>query len=251
MPARPGPRRARSPSAAWWRPRTPSIPACTRPTSAARWRSRCWAETDPTAVLDAGMKLSHFGGGGRAHSHNMRPPAEVMAAFAANKFLGMTTERRNQALRHPGRRQPFLLRRAAGLDGAGGARHPPRLAQAGRAALQGRHGPGGELSPPAVARDAGAQRLDSVRDRRRARLLGRAAAHPRVDQEEPLRHPRRTWPGTRRQGEGPLLERAQLRVPQERRPVLPRQGRHPGVGGLRRRFQRAHADPAQHGRAEF
>ena len=80
--------------------------------------------------------------------------------------------------------------------------------------------------------------------------MGRAAAHPHVDQEEPLRHPRRGRKRLGAQGEGPLLERAQLRVPQERRAVLPRQGRHPGVGRLRRRQQRAHADPAQHGRAD-
>jgi RNA-splicing ligase RtcB len=49
-------------------------------------------EVDPKSVLDAGMKLSHFGGGGRPHSHDMRPPESLMAQFAANKFLAMTTD---------------------------------------------------------------------------------------------------------------------------------------------------------------
>ena len=31
-------------------------------------------DIDPIPVLDAGMKLSHFGGGGRPYSHDMRPP---------------------------------------------------------------------------------------------------------------------------------------------------------------------------------
>jgi hypothetical protein len=29
-------------------------------------------DVNPTAVLDAGMTLSHFGGGGRPYSHDMR-----------------------------------------------------------------------------------------------------------------------------------------------------------------------------------
>jgi RNA-splicing ligase RtcB len=49
-------------------------------------------DVDPTAVLDAGMKLSHFGGGGRPHSHDMQVPDSLMAEFADNKFLAMTTE---------------------------------------------------------------------------------------------------------------------------------------------------------------
>jgi RNA-splicing ligase RtcB len=41
----------------------------------------------PTAVLDAGMKLSHFGGGGRTRGHQLRPPAHVLEAFEKNPFL--------------------------------------------------------------------------------------------------------------------------------------------------------------------
>jgi len=46
-----------------------------------------FAGVDPSALLDAGMKLSHFGAGGRPRGHQLRPPQEVLAAFAANPFL--------------------------------------------------------------------------------------------------------------------------------------------------------------------
>jgi tRNA-splicing ligase RtcB (3'-phosphate/5'-hydroxy nucleic acid ligase) len=52
---------------------------------------------------------------------------------------------------HAGRRQPFLLRRACRLDETCCARHAPRLAPAGRAAVQSRHGHGGKLPPAPVA----------------------------------------------------------------------------------------------------
>jgi RNA-splicing ligase RtcB len=44
-------------------------------------------DTDPKAILDAGMRLSHFGGGGRARGEQVRPSEEVMAPFATNPFL--------------------------------------------------------------------------------------------------------------------------------------------------------------------
>jgi tRNA-splicing ligase RtcB (3'-phosphate/5'-hydroxy nucleic acid ligase) len=45
------------------------------------------------AVLDAGMKLSHFGGGGRPRGKQIRPPDEVMQRFAANSYLsGLTSD---------------------------------------------------------------------------------------------------------------------------------------------------------------
>lgn len=46
-----------------------------------------FADAAPTAILDAGMELSHFGGGGRPRGRQVQPPAEVMEAFAANRFL--------------------------------------------------------------------------------------------------------------------------------------------------------------------
>src|SRR5262245_9193815 len=39
-------------------------------------------DIDPRAILDAGMRLSHFGGGGRARGEQIRPSEEVMAPFA-------------------------------------------------------------------------------------------------------------------------------------------------------------------------
>lgn len=45
------------------------------------------ADADATAILDAGMKLSHFGGGGRPRGAQVRPDAAVMAPFATNRFL--------------------------------------------------------------------------------------------------------------------------------------------------------------------
>jgi tRNA-splicing ligase RtcB (3'-phosphate/5'-hydroxy nucleic acid ligase) len=44
-------------------------------------------DVNPTAVLDAGMKLSHFGGGGRPRGAQLRPPGEIMEAFERNAFL--------------------------------------------------------------------------------------------------------------------------------------------------------------------
>ena len=51
-----------------------------------------FADAEPKALLDAGMKVSHFGGGGRTHSGGMEAPDALLAEFAKNKFLAMTTE---------------------------------------------------------------------------------------------------------------------------------------------------------------
>ncbi|MGE0210486.1 MAG: RtcB family protein [Parvibaculaceae bacterium] len=42
---------------------------------------------DAAVILDAGMKLTHFGGGGRPRGQQIRPSAEIMEAFEANPFL--------------------------------------------------------------------------------------------------------------------------------------------------------------------
>ena len=44
-------------------------------------------DVDPTAILDAGMTLSHFGGGGRPRGAQLRPPEDLLSAFAANEHL--------------------------------------------------------------------------------------------------------------------------------------------------------------------
>lgn len=55
--------------------------------------------TDPLAVLNAGTKLTHFGPGGRPHSHDMRPSNDLLGQFEDNRFLSTTTE---AATRHFG-----------------------------------------------------------------------------------------------------------------------------------------------------
>ncbi len=42
---------------------------------------------DPTSILDAGMKMSHFGGGGRQRGSQVKPDAALLERFAANEFL--------------------------------------------------------------------------------------------------------------------------------------------------------------------
>ena len=44
-------------------------------------------EADPTAIVDAGMALSHFGGGGRPRGAQWAPPARLLEAFDANIYL--------------------------------------------------------------------------------------------------------------------------------------------------------------------
>lgn len=44
-------------------------------------------DVDPTAILDAGMKLSHFGGGGRPRGAQFKPSADIMEAVDGNPLL--------------------------------------------------------------------------------------------------------------------------------------------------------------------
>jgi len=48
-------------------------------------------EVEPKTVLDAGMRLTHFGGGGRKRGAQIRPPDEVMQRFAMNPYLQSLT----------------------------------------------------------------------------------------------------------------------------------------------------------------
>lgn len=50
------------------------------------------SDVDPVHVLDAGMKLSHFGPGGRPYSHDMQPSADLLARFDGNRYLSIATE---------------------------------------------------------------------------------------------------------------------------------------------------------------
>ena len=181
------------------------------------------------------MKLSHFGGGGRPHGHGMRPPDGAHGGVRGERFLarlpsaaiehfatqgdgnhffyvGRVASTGQVALvTHHGSRKPGAMLYKAGMDGGG--------------ELSAR------LSPETPAHNAWIPaETDDGRD-----YWDALQTHPRLDQGEPLRDPRPGRAAPRRQGRGPLLERAQLRLPQERRPVLPRQGRDAGVGGLRGR----------------
>lgn len=44
-------------------------------------------DADATAILDAGMKLAHFGGGGRPRGAQIKPADDLLDAFEANPFL--------------------------------------------------------------------------------------------------------------------------------------------------------------------
>jgi RNA-splicing ligase RtcB len=50
-----------------------------------------FGDVDPTAILDAGMAWSHFGGGGRPRGAQIRPPAAILEAMEANPFLNKLT----------------------------------------------------------------------------------------------------------------------------------------------------------------
>jgi RNA-splicing ligase RtcB len=105
-------------------------------------------DLNPTAVVDAGMKLSHFGAGGRPYSHDMRVPETLMAEFAANKFLAMTTE---AAARH------------FGTQGDGNHFfYVGRVASTGQVALVTHHG---SRKPGALLYKAGMEAAESHRRR--------------------------------------------------------------------------------------
>lgn len=44
-------------------------------------------DVDPAALLDAGQRVTHFGGGGRGAQNPLAPAADVLARFEANPFL--------------------------------------------------------------------------------------------------------------------------------------------------------------------
>ena len=105
-------------------------------------------DIDPTTVLDAGMKLSHFGGGGRPHSHDMRPPNSLMAEFADNKFLAMTTDAATKHFGTQGDGNHFF--------------YVGRLASTGQVALVTHHG---SRKPGALLYKAGMDLAESYRRR--------------------------------------------------------------------------------------
>jgi RNA-splicing ligase RtcB len=105
-------------------------------------------DVDPTAVLDAGMRLSHFGGGGRKHSHDMQPPESLLAEFSANKFLAMTTDAAKHHFGTQGDGNHFF--------------YVGRLASTGQVALVTHHG---SRKPGALLYKAGMDLAESYRRR--------------------------------------------------------------------------------------
>lgn len=57
------------------------------------------SDTNPTALLDAGMAISHFGKGGRPYSHDMQVSEDLLEDFERNPFL---TLKRGMAQKHYG-----------------------------------------------------------------------------------------------------------------------------------------------------
>ncbi|MBV9635053.1 MAG: RtcB family protein [Methylobacteriaceae bacterium] len=77
-----------------------------------------FGDADPSAILDAGMQLSHFGGGGRSHSFDMRPPDDLLARFEANRFLATTTEAATKHFATQGDGNHFFFVGRVGSTGA-------------------------------------------------------------------------------------------------------------------------------------
>ena len=169
-------------------------------------------ETDPIAVLDAGMKLSHFGGGGRARGAQVRPPAEVMEAFEANGFLRLHVSAAVEHFATQGDGNHFFYvgrvasSRAVAMVTHHGSRGP------GAHALQGRDGGRGTVQDgralrPRRGTTPGFRRIQREgRDYWDALQIIRRGPRPTTSPSTPvveaLGHARR-----------PLLERAQLRLP--------------------------------------
>jgi RNA-splicing ligase RtcB len=107
-----------------------------------------FGDADPKSVLDAGMKVSHFGGGGRTHSHGIEPPDALLAEFALNKFLAMTTEAAQRHFGTQGDGNHFF--------------YVGRLASTGQVALVTHHG---SRKPGALLYKAGMDMAESFRRR--------------------------------------------------------------------------------------
>jgi RNA-splicing ligase RtcB len=105
-----------------------------------------FGEVAATPILDAGMRLSHFGGGGRPRGRQVPPPPEVMAAFTANTFLGPSTGAALEQFATQGDGNHFLF--------------VGRLASSGQVALVTHHG---SRKPGAMLYRAGMEAAESFR----------------------------------------------------------------------------------------
>jgi tRNA-splicing ligase RtcB (3'-phosphate/5'-hydroxy nucleic acid ligase) len=106
------------------------------------------SETDPTRIMDAGMTLSHFGGGGRASGAQLQPSADLLARFEANSFL-----------------RPHLYAATEHFGTQGDGNHffyVGRVASSGRLALVTHHG---SRKPGAMLYKAGMAAAERTRQR--------------------------------------------------------------------------------------
>ena len=174
-----------------------------------------------------------------------------MEEFSANRFLAMTTDAASKHFGTQGDGNHFF--------------YVGRVASTGQVALVTHHGsrkPGALLYKAGmdlaeshrrapVAGDAGAQCLDPLRDRRRAGLLGR-----RCSSSAP--GPRRTTSPSTTRSRTHLGAKVKDRFWNEHNFVFRKsdglfyhaKGATPAWSDFARRLERAHADPAQHGRAD-
>ena len=115
-----------------------------------------FGDVDPAAILDAGMTLSHFGGGGRAPGEHIVPDTSLLEAFEANPYLKPQV---SAAIEHHGTQ--------------GDGNHffyVGRVASSGHVALVTHHG---SRKPGAMLYKAGMARAEQTR----ARLSPETPAH--------------------------------------------------------------------------
>jgi RNA-splicing ligase RtcB len=105
-------------------------------------------DVDPTRVLDAGMSLSHFGGGGRSADARVAPPAALLARFEANPFLSSIVPAAQEHFATQGDGNHFF--------------YVGRVASTGKVALVTHHG---SRKPGALLYRAGMAAAEKVRKR--------------------------------------------------------------------------------------
>jgi tRNA-splicing ligase RtcB len=113
-------------------------------------------DVDPARVLDAGMTLSHFGGGGRSADKRIAPPAALLAEFDKNPFLKPVVAAASEHFATQGDGNHFF--------------YVGRVASSGKVALVTHHG---SRKPGAMLYKVGM----AVADRLRKRISPQTPAH--------------------------------------------------------------------------
>ena len=148
-----------------------------------------FGDAEPTAILDAGMKLSHFGGGGRPRGQQLRAAGRGVGGIRGQSVPRARAVRRHRAFCHARRRQSFLLCRPRRLDGPvalvthHGSRKPGAMLY--KAGMETAERFRRQLSPETPKHNAW---IPAETDAGEALLAG-AAGDPLVDQGQSLRHP--------------------------------------------------------------